>query len=914
MTHPCASVFTQLVLDPPAGSRLHAHVTLPPRVEASRPLPGHWPAWLLALAHAHGVSTLSEPQGQALQLIERGQHVCLSLPTGGGRGLVRLLAMYHALAGQPRGRGLMLFPHKPRELAQYSAFLTWNAALPVAQRLRVAVYDGETPGTQRRAVKQDVPQLVLTTPEMVHAGILAYHGGWRALFQDLRYIVLADVHLCAGALGSHLAHLLRRLQRLALHYGAQPQYLLTSAPLGHADEVSHMLTAQSCTVVTGGAWRAQQQHRAVLGVTGDPIAVCQALVARHQAAALPVVVCAPRALVPQLQEAVLPQVIPQETLLATRHAPIAASAIFLGAPAILGHWHDYLSLMASHYAESLGCLVLTGATPVERYVLHTPVASDTTWPQGMALHPGNPCIASRHLHCAAAELALAAGERYAGIHGVGRLMQQLAQERRLERRTEIGAWVATERYPHRRLALRAYEPSVALINRVDGRYLTRLAPGRAFRECFEGAVYREAGRAWRVERVLAERRRVLLQPTTSAEATRARVTVSYTAPSVEASMALDAWQLTYGACLVTETRTAFTCLDPQTQARHSVHVMPAQQRQYPTQSLRLTWTATPTPPTTTAWHTVLHALLAAFPILMMRPSEALRGSVCQSPAESGVVFYDTTAGGDGSSALLYREHARCLRVALQLLQHCACTAGCPGCLTGVECDTCLPDATLHRQAGIDLLQRLLGEVLPPFESVREAHAVPPSPAKEGPRHVYLTLTTQQSAEEVGGWQHKHLLGLGVAVTYDTQEERYRVYTAETVQNLLADLQAADLVLGFNTHDFDYQVLQPYTTLPLHTLPTLAVLDSVQQALGFRVSLGHLLKETLATDRPDDSLRTLTWYQEGAREHIVQQCRRDLDLLRALLHYAQTTGKVWYRDQAGTRRPIPLRWSQVCHHG
>ena len=89
-----------------------------------------------------------------------------------------------------------------------------------------------------RAIKQAVPRLVLTTPEMLHAGILAYHGGWRAFFQDLCYVVLADVHLCVGALGAHMAHLLRRLQRLANHYGAQPQYLLTSAPLANMEEVA----------------------------------------------------------------------------------------------------------------------------------------------------------------------------------------------------------------------------------------------------------------------------------------------------------------------------------------------------------------------------------------------------------------------------------------------------------------------------------------------------------------------------------------------------------------------------------------------------------------------------------------------------------------------------------------------------
>jgi DEAD/DEAH box helicase domain-containing protein len=154
----------------------------------------------------------------------------------------------------------------------------------------------------------------------------------------------------------------------------------------------------------------------------------------------------------------------------------------------------------------------------------------------------------------------------------------------------------------------------------------------------------------------------------------------------------------------------------------------------------------------------------------------------------------------------------------------------------------------------------------------------------------------------------------VAVTYDTREERYQVYTAETVAALLASLRAADLVIGFNTHDFDYQVLQPYSPVPLVTLPTLAVLDAVQQALGFRLSLRHLVKETLEIERPDDSRNTLQWYQAGDRERIAQQCRRDVELLRRLVRYGAETGTLYYRDAAGVRAAVPVHWQQLQHYG
>jgi DEAD/DEAH box helicase domain-containing protein len=232
------------------------------------------------------------------------------------------------------------------------------------------------------------------------------------------------------------------------------------------------------------------------------------------------------------------------------------------------------------------------------------------------------------------------------------------------------------------------------------------------------------------------------------------------------------------------------------------------------------------------------------------------------------------------------------------------------------CGLCAQEVPLDRQAGIALFQRLLGEVAPALEQVRlpDLTAAVRSQETRRPRHLYLCLTTQKSADEVGGWQHKHLLGLGVAVTYDTQDERYRVYTAETVEDLLASLRLADMVIGFNLRDFDYQVLQPYTTASLAALPTLAILDDVQEEVGYRLSFTHLLQETLGINRPDESLHTLQWFRQGERNRIVEHCRRDITHLRALVRHGAHTGHVWYRDRTDARQAFAVHWQFAEHDG
>jgi len=417
-----------------------------------------------------------------------------------------------------------------------------------------------------------------------------------------------------------------------------------------------------------------------------------------------------------------------------------------------------------------------------------------------------------------------------------------------------------------------------------------------------------------VERVLAERRRVLVHPAQADYVTRGRVRTTVTERSIEASVARDTWRITYGVCVYTETLAAYERLDPRTQACRSVHALPQRQRQFSTQGVWLSGLeASGTAPDAarTAWHTLVHAVLAGLPLLLLSDPNTIRGGVYEDANGVEAVFSDAHPGGNGTCAFLYQAHERVLRVALQILLHCDCPHGCNRCVATPRCDTCERDRSLQRQAGMQLLHRLVGEAVPTFASVAEGSA---SRQAQTPRYLYLVLSTQKSAEDVGGWQHKHLLGLGVAVTYDTREGRYDVYTAETMPALLASLRQADLVIGFNTHDFDYQVLQPYTDVPLATLPTLAVLDEVQHALGFRLSLRHLVKETLGRERPDDSLQTLQWYQEGDRERIVQQCRRDLELLRDLVRYGAATGTVFYRDQAGVRTALPVHWQRLQHYG
>lgn len=892
---------TQLISNPPADSQVRSHLILSsttPHFGATSST--HVPDWLAAMLQAQGIDHLTDAQWQTLHAVQQRQHVCLSAPAGAGRGVARLLALYQLLVAAGSGHALYIAPQKQQALAQLKTIIMWNEHLPPEHRLTAAIYDGDTPKTERRTIKQAPPHLVLTTPEMLHAGILAYHSGWRAFFQHLRCIVLADLHLCTGALGVHLAHLWRRLYRVSRHYGAQPLSLITSAPLGNVPHIVRLFTGQPCTVIAAMAWRRQPQARLLLEAHGNMTTLVDELTKRLNQTNIQ----------PLLIESV------SISLDHTLHTRRPYGAIFPGMPASLTHLHESLARLANSAAPGLSLVVVRGQSPQEQYLLRYPSVYQTQWIQDLPLEVHNTLIARQHLECAAAELALEAGERYPGMHGLHELMHQLAADQVIVRRTPSRQWVATQQQPHRRMRLRAYESGFALLHQHDGRFLGRLDAARAFREAFEDAVYLHHGQSFQVERSLPERRRILLRPAHVAYQTRGVVKTQVTDRRLEASVSSDTYCITYGMLHYEETLYAYERLDPHTHRRTSLHALPEQHRGFRTPGVWLDLREYQSNhDTLAALHTVVHAVLASLPLLILGEPGQVRGGVYEGPT---VVFVEAQADGNGACTCLYQAYERVLRVALQILLRCDCATGCDRCVTAQRCDTCVDAAQLHRHAGIRVLQKLLGEVAPSLEAVQShgdsAIVAMPSQKSRTPRHLYLSLSTQKSADEVGGWQHKHLLRLGIAVTYDTQDARYRVYTAATVDALVRDLRAADLVIGFNLRDFDYQVLQPYADTPLATIPTLAILDHIQQVLGFRVSLSHVVRETLGTERTDDSLQTLHWWHEGARERIVDYCRRDIALLRQLVQHATSTGTLCYRDRAGARHTVPINWQMTEHYG
>jgi DEAD/DEAH box helicase domain-containing protein len=176
-----------------------------------------------------------------------------------------------------------------------------------------------------------------------------------------------------------------------------------------------------------------------------------------------------------------------------------------------------------------------------------------------------------------------------------------------------------------------------------------------------------------------------------------------------------------------------------------------------------------------------------------------------------------------------------------------------------------------------------------------------------PNIVYFDLETQKSATEVGGWHRKRDMKMSVGVTFSTGEGQYKIYDETHVADLVKQLMRADLVVGFNILNFDYEVLHAYTPLDLRGVPTLDLMADLEARLGHRLSLDAVAKATLNAPKIADGLMALQWWKEGRIMEIAEYCCFDVKITKAVHEHGRQRGEVHYVDRMGQKRSVKVKW-------
>ncbi len=221
-----------------SGEVLTAIRHFPAREAAFAEMPSWVREQLVAAYRAKGVERLYTHQAAAAERVRAGKNLVVVTPTASGKTLCYNLPVLNAILENADTRALYLFPTKA--LAQDQLAELHDLATRLEDAFGVFTYDGDTPADARRAIRER-GHVILTNPDMLHTGILPHHTRWMRLFENLRYIVLDELHTYRGVFGSHLTNVLRRLRRVAKFYGSEPQFICSSATIANPGELAKQL-------------------------------------------------------------------------------------------------------------------------------------------------------------------------------------------------------------------------------------------------------------------------------------------------------------------------------------------------------------------------------------------------------------------------------------------------------------------------------------------------------------------------------------------------------------------------------------------------------------------------------------------------------------------------------------------------
>jgi DEAD/DEAH box helicase domain-containing protein len=536
---------------------------IPARGAQFRPMPGWVRPELAAAYRAKGIENLYSHQAAAAELARQGKNIVVVTPTASGKTLCYNLPILNAILENPDTRALYLFPTKA--LAQDQLAELHDLATRLNDSFGVFTYDGDTPGDARKAIRER-GHIVLTNPDMLHTGILPHHTRWTRLFENLRYIVLDELHTYRGVFGSHLANVLRRLARIAQFYGSKPQFICCSATIANPGGLaSQLIEDKAETLEENGAPAAEKLFvfynppmvNRNLGIRrsylNETTRVAKELLVRN----LQTIVFAnsrlhTEVLLTYLQQANPPQPGASEPIRGYRggylpgerreierglregriRGVVATNALELGIDigsldaCVMG---GYAGSIASTWQRAgragrrngTSCAVLVASSaPLDQFIVQHPDYFFGRTPEHAYVQPDNLEILVNHLKCAAFELPLSPDERFGDVD-LPALCERLAEAGYLHRSGGNWHWIQ-EAYPADTISLRSVTSDNFIIIDVSGgaertengepEVIGEIDFSSALTMVHPKAIYLHQGQQYHVERLDFDQRKAYVKP------------------------------------------------------------------------------------------------------------------------------------------------------------------------------------------------------------------------------------------------------------------------------------------------------------------------------------------------------------------------------------------------------------------
>ncbi len=716
--------------------------TLPARTAHYAPFPDGIDARLRAALAARGIEQPYTHQAEAMAHALAGRNAVITTPTASGKTLCYNAPVLSRILGDPSTRALYLFPTKALaqdQLAELHA-LSDTLSTPGDVEIGVFTYDGDTPQDARRAIRGRA-HIVLSNPDMVHAGILPHHTRWAKLFENLQFVVIDELHAYRGVFGSHLGNVLRRLRRICRHYGSSPTFICSSATIANPRELAEALVEAPFELVReSGAPSGEKVFVFVnppvvnqqLGIRRSYLSETRRVAGEFLKRDLQAIVFAQSRLATEILTTYLKDDFGSAPGVAERirgyrggylpqrrreiekglrdgqvRAVVSTNALELGIDigaldvAVMAGYPGTIAATwqragrAGRRSTRSAAVLVGSSAPLDQFVIRNPSYFFDASPEHALVNPDNLQILLNHVKCAAFELSFTGDETF-GSHRVDEVLTVLAEHglvHRIEDDDGTSTWQWTsESYPADAVSLRSISSDNFVIVDITrgANVIGETSFGSAFDTLHEKAIYLLEAQLYQVERLDIEGRKAYVRRIDCDYYTDA---ITYTKVTV-----LDGFAPNRGEVHVSSRVVGFKKIKFYTNENVGSGDLDLPQQEMHTTAWWLTVPGTvmaglPFAPDDRRDGIVglAFALRQVAQLLLMCDRQDVGVSIDSGDEDAGgagagtqgeprIFIYDNYPGGIGFSEPLSGKHDELLVHTRSLIAGCTCEQGCPGCV------------------------------------------------------------------------------------------------------------------------------------------------------------------------------------------------------------------------------------------
>ncbi|MGC4376395.1 DEAD/DEAH box helicase [Fictibacillus sp. Mic-4] len=688
------------------------------------------PAIVKALQQ-RGIDALYTHQLSAFKASNSGRSFVAVTPTASGKTLCYNLPVLQEIANNPGTRALYLFPTKALAHDQKAEINELIEAIGLD--MKSYTYDGDTAANIRQVVRK-AGNVVLTNPDMLHSAILPHHTKWVSLFENLKFVVIDELHTYRGVFGSHVANVIRRLKRICRFYGSDPLFICTSATIANPKELAEKLTGAKVELIDNNGAPSGKKHFLFYNppVVNRPLNIRKSatLEARNLAKLFlqnkiqTIVFARSRVrveiLLTYLQELAKQEFgfksiqgyrggyLPKQRREIERGlrsgevmGVVSTNALELGVD--IGQLHaciltGYPGSIASSWQQAGRAgrrqdesvvIMVASSSPLDQYIIQHPEYFFNRSPESARINPDNLIILVDHLKCAAYELPFKKGESFDGVE-IEEILEFLTDEQVLHHQGDQYFWM-NDSFPAHNISLRSgSQENVVIIDQTDIANVKVIGEMDRFSSLtllHEEAIYLHQGVQYQVEKLDYEEKKAYVREVNVDYFTDANLAVSLKVLEVDQSTSFHSHERAFGEVTVNAMATIFKKI--QFESHQNIGSGPIH---LPEEELHTsaTWISF-NDPITNDFSTneleqsligIANVLRHIAPLFVMCDKGDLHVVPQMKAVHSGkptIFLYDRYPGGVGLSETVYKEWDTILHEAAALIERCPCESGCPSC-------------------------------------------------------------------------------------------------------------------------------------------------------------------------------------------------------------------------------------------